>query len=185
MAGIELFPKVKKYFLSRDKCKIESFILAPFEELNMSDEHSSDHSEYESDEEEDWVEQYHASVYSGFDRKTTEEEYCWNFWNKISETLLQCEHCKLAHYCDRECQKENFSDHESECKSISKSMKIVDDRREDLKYMCCSDCDCCDCDCCDQCCNCDKDAFDIMVGHFWKKGTQLLENRYVFSVHIG
>ena len=124
-------------------------------ELNMSA------AQCKSDEEEDGPEQYRSSapVYSGFDTNTREKEFCW-CCHKSPGKLVRCGHCKLAHYCDQECQMKHFSDHKSDCKSVSKSTEIVDDRREDLKHMCWS--------LGDQTSSVDEDAFDVMVDYFWE-----------------
>ena len=104
----------------------------------MSVAHSQDKydSKYKSDVDEDWLNEYPSSVpvYSGFDTNTTEEEYCWNCCRRPKK-LLRCGRCQLVWYCDRECQKEHFSDHKSECKSVYKSTKVVEACREELEHM--------------------------------------------------
>ena len=73
-------------------------------------------------------------VYSGFDTSTSEKEYCWKCGEK-PEKLLRCGRCHLARYCNRECQKEHFSSHKSECKNVSKATKLVETCRQELEHM--------------------------------------------------
>uniref|UniRef100_A0A6P8RTG8 [histone H3]-lysine(4) N-trimethyltransferase n=1 Tax=Geotrypetes seraphini TaxID=260995 RepID=A0A6P8RTG8_GEOSA len=43
---------------------------------------------------------------------------------KRQEKLQRCGQCKFAHYCDRTCQKDAWTNHKNECSSIKKNGKI-------------------------------------------------------------
>ena len=40
-----------------------------------------------------------------------------------SRKLLRCKGCKNVHYCDKKCQRQNWSDHESNCGRKRKALK--------------------------------------------------------------
>ena len=80
--------------------------------------------------------QFHfdTSVYSGFDTNTREKECCW-CCHKSPVKLVRCGRCHLAHYCDRECQKEHFSDHKKECKSVFQATKKLEIRDREFQSL--------------------------------------------------
>ena len=73
-------------------------------------------------------------VYEGVDPNLEETYTCFSLGcgeregderptNDDQNSLQKCSRCRLARYCSRECQKEDYAGHKEDCKTISKLQK--------------------------------------------------------------
>ena len=110
---------------------------------------------------------FRQPLYEGKDVNLSDDWYCFTCSERGK--LSKCSRCGVARYCSSKCQKENWSEHKSQCKELMNADAVIEREYEKL------------CHHTPWFGGGTENLFETSIGHFW----EIMESRDYYRALFG